>query len=70
VGQGVGIAVLPLAAVQRHGAATGVVAVPLSDAWAQRQLLLCTPAGTASLSLPRGSCTRNCYRPRSLSKPR
>ncbi len=52
VGQGVGIAVLPLAAVQRHGGATGVVAVPLSDAWAQRQLLLCTPAATAALSLP------------------
>ena len=52
VGQGVGIAVLPLAAVQRHAAATGVVAVPLSDTWAQRQLLLCTPAATASLSLP------------------
>ena len=42
VGQNVGIAVLPLAAVQRHCASTGVVAVPLSDSWAQRQLLLCT----------------------------
>ena len=44
VGQGVGIAVLPLAAVQRHTSRTGVVAVPLGDAWAQRQLLLCHSA--------------------------
>ena len=47
VGQQVGVAVLPLAAIARHARATGVVAVPLSDAWAQRQLLLCTPANTA-----------------------
>lgn len=52
VGQGVGIAVLPLVAVQRHAAATGVVAVPLSDDWAQRQLLLCTRGEASSLSLP------------------
>lgn len=51
VGQKVGIAVLPLAAVQRHCASTGVVAVPLGDDWAQRQLLLCTTAMTG-LSLP------------------
>jgi DNA-binding transcriptional LysR family regulator len=70
VGQGVGIAVLPLAAVQRHGAATGVAAVPLSDAWAQRQLLLCTPPGRHPCPCLRGSCTRSCYRLRSLSKPR
>lgn len=45
VGQGVGIAVLPLTAVQRHAAFTAVVAVPLADGWAQRQLLLCTATG-------------------------
>ena len=52
VGQGVGVTVLPLATVQRHCASTGVVAVPLGDAWAQRQLLLCTPAAAAPSSLP------------------
>ena len=51
VGQNVGIAVLPLAAVQRHCASTGVVAVPLGDSWAQRQLLLCTRMG-AELAAP------------------
>lgn len=51
VGQKVGVAVLPLAAVLRHSTCTGVVAVPLADDWAaQRQLLLCT--GAAPLSLP------------------
>ena len=45
IGQGVGIAVLPLAAVRRHAVSTGVVAVPLADGWAQRQLLLCTATG-------------------------
>lgn len=48
VGQGVGLTVLPLAAVQRHAADTGVVAVPLTDAWARRQLLICTPESTAA----------------------
>lgn len=52
VGQGVGIAVLPLVAVQRHAAPTGVVAVPLSDDWAQRRLLLCTRGDASSLPLP------------------
>ena len=42
VGHNVGVAVLPAAAVQRHAASTGVVAVTLTDAWAQRNLLLCT----------------------------
>lgn len=51
VGQRVGIAVLPLAAVRRHAGSTGVVAVPLADGWAQRQLLLCT-AATAEPPLP------------------
>ena len=51
VGQRVGIAVLPLAAVQRHAVSTGIVAVPLADGWAQRQLLLCT-AATAEQPLP------------------
>ena len=51
VGQRVGIAALPLAAVQRHGTTTGIVAVALRDKWAQRQLLLCTP-GSSEISLP------------------
>jgi DNA-binding transcriptional LysR family regulator len=42
VGQRVGITVLPLAAVQRHAASTGVVVAALTDSWAQRQLWLCT----------------------------
>jgi DNA-binding transcriptional LysR family regulator len=42
VGQGVGVAVMPEAAAQRLAPACGARAVPLSDAWAQRQLLLCT----------------------------
>lgn len=42
VGQGVGVAVMPAAAAQRLAPASGARAVPLSDAWAQRQLLLCT----------------------------
>ena len=63
IGQGVGIAVLPLAAVQRHAVSTGVVAVPLADGWAQRQLLLCTaaPAATAEAPLPvRQLCAHLC----------
>lgn len=42
VGQGVGVAVMPAAAAQRLAPASGARAVPLSDAWARRQLLLCT----------------------------
>ncbi|WP_336695857.1 LysR family transcriptional regulator [Delftia acidovorans] len=42
VGQGVGVAVIPAAAAQRLAPASGARAVPLSDAWARRQLLLCT----------------------------
>ena len=52
VGQEVGIAVLPLAAVQRHAVSTGVVAVPLADGWAQRLLLLCTAATAATAEAP------------------
>ncbi|MEG1734142.1 MAG: LysR substrate-binding domain-containing protein [Comamonas sp.] len=55
VGQNVGLTVLPLAAVQRHAARTGVVAVPLADAWARRQLLICTPQATATA--PKSSAT-------------
>lgn len=51
VGQNVGVAVLPLAAVQRHCTSTGVVAMPLSDTWAQRQLLLCTSTASPTTSL-------------------
>lgn len=51
VGQRVGIAVLPLAAVQRHAVSTGIVSLPLADGWAQRQLLLCT-APPAEQPLP------------------
>lgn len=46
VGQKVGVCILPAAAVRRHAAATGVVAVPLGDAWARRQLWLCTARGS------------------------
>ncbi|MEX8195066.1 LysR family transcriptional regulator [Comamonas guangdongensis] len=53
VGQNVGLCVLPAAAVRRHAAATGVVAVPLCDAWARRQLWLCTAKGI-SPSAPAG----------------
>ena len=42
VGQGVGVAIMPAAAAQRLAPASGARAVTLSDAWAQRQLLLCT----------------------------
>ena len=51
VGQRVGIAALPLAAVERHGTTTDIVAVALRDKWAQRQLILCTP-GSSEISLP------------------
>ncbi|MDR2298405.1 MAG: LysR family transcriptional regulator [Comamonas sp.] len=47
VGQNVGICVLPAASVRRHAVATGVVAVPMGDAWARRQLWLCTARGDA-----------------------
>ncbi|MBV8249421.1 MAG: LysR family transcriptional regulator [Comamonas sp.] len=53
VGQKVGICVLPAAAVRRHAAATGVVAVPLVDTWARRQLWLCM-AKNSALSGPAG----------------
>lgn len=68
VGQNVGVAVLPLAAVLRHSAGTGVVAVPLADDWAQRQLLLCT-AATAEPSLPVQQLCAHLIQLRSLSKP-
>lgn len=48
-GQGVGVAVMPAAAAARLAAACGARAVPLADAWARRQLLLCT-AGTQPLA--------------------
>lgn len=43
VGEGVGVAVVPQATAQRLASAR-VIARPLSDAWARRQLLLCTAA--------------------------
>lgn len=42
VGQGVGVAVMPAAAAERLAPPNGARAMPLSDAWARRQLLLCT----------------------------
>jgi len=47
VGQGAGVAVLPAAAARRHAPRSGARALPLQDAWAQRQLLLCTRADAA-----------------------
>ncbi|WOI45546.1 LysR substrate-binding domain-containing protein [Acidovorax sp. BLS4] len=41
VGQGVGLAVVPRAVVQRCGRSAGVRAVALDDAWAVRSLVLC-----------------------------
>ena len=51
VGQRVGITVMPLAAVQRHAASTGVVVAALTDSWAQRQLWLCTSPTSTSASV-------------------
>ncbi|WP_370681742.1 LysR family transcriptional regulator [Comamonas sp. GB3 AK4-5] len=45
VGQGTGVAVLPASAARRHASRSGARAVALQDAWAQRQLLLCTRPG-------------------------
>lgn len=42
VGQGAGVAVLPAVAARRHAPRSGARAIPLQDAWAQRQLLLYT----------------------------
>lgn len=39
---GIGIGVLPLAAVERHRSESLAI-VPLADPWAQRRLLLCAP---------------------------
>jgi DNA-binding transcriptional LysR family regulator len=41
VAQGVGIAVLPQAAAQRHAASLPLAVVALDDAWATRELRLC-----------------------------
>lgn len=41
VGQGIGLAVVPQAAAARHARALQVRAVRLTDAWADRRLLLC-----------------------------
>ena len=51
VAAGVGVSVLPHAAVQRWQPTYPVATVPLSDPWATRQLLLCTHP-TARLSAP------------------
>ena len=54
VGEGVGVAVVPQATALRL-ASDRVVARPLSDAWATRQLMLCTagdtPAGAGAAAL-------------------
>lgn len=44
VRQGVGLAVLPRALLGSRGPSAGLVARPLSDAWARRTLLLCSSA--------------------------
>lgn len=41
VGEGVGLGVLPDRAVRRFGRRHGVRAVPLTDAWTRRSLMLC-----------------------------
>ena len=41
VGLGTGVAIVPRAAATRHARALGVKPVPLADAWARRQLVLC-----------------------------
>lgn len=41
VGLGAGVAVVPLAVARRHARSMHIHAVPLTDAWARRTLLLC-----------------------------
>jgi DNA-binding transcriptional LysR family regulator len=41
VGQGIGVGIVPLAVARRCGRSAGVAAVPLSDAFADRALVLC-----------------------------
>lgn len=41
VAAGLGPAILPREAVQMHAASQGLALVPLTDAWAQRQFLIC-----------------------------
>lgn len=47
---GIGVAILPLAAVERHGTA-GLAAIRLTDPWAERRLLACAP-DLAQLPVP------------------
>lgn len=51
VAAGVGIAILPALAVTRWRSALDLVAVPLSNSWAQRSLILCS-RGWSDLSGP------------------
>ena len=44
VARGVGVAILPLAALQRSAFQTQLRAWPLQDAWATRTLYLCAPS--------------------------
>lgn len=49
VAAGLGPAILPREAVQMHAASQGVALVPLTDAWARRQFVICLRAdGSAS----------------------
>lgn len=41
VGQGIGVAVVPLAVARRHGRAAGLKRLSLTDAWAARSLVVC-----------------------------
>ncbi|QNP50403.1 LysR family transcriptional regulator [Diaphorobacter aerolatus] len=41
VGLGTGVAIMPRIAAQRHARALGVKGVALTDAWANRQMLIC-----------------------------
>jgi DNA-binding transcriptional LysR family regulator len=46
VAEGLGISVIPKAAAAAYAAQLRVRTVPLTDAWAKRQLFVCTRAGT------------------------
>ena len=53
VAAGLGLAVLPLEATQPHAVASGLLRLPLSDAWARRRFVLCTrPEAQLSASTP------------------
>jgi DNA-binding transcriptional LysR family regulator len=51
VAAGLGPAILPREAIEPHAASHGLALVPLSDAWAERQFVVCMKAdGSVSAS--------------------